>query len=459
LTLSDIPDAPRPGNFCIVPQAGRTGVLLLQGKDGWALPETEGDEAADIRRELGARFGVDVTVLGTVYGHYIDDEHEEAHQVFALERHGTGEALPDGARWVGSDELAGLALAAPEHRPVIARWMRETETGSYPPLRVPWARPGWLPETTAWIDDCLAELGRARTGPPEQVRVRHWACVLRVPAAGGDIYFKAVAPAQGFEPLVTRALMVMAPGVVPRVLALDAERGWLLMVDGGVPLRGRVLPGRHLEPLLDMLPRFAALQLALVPHTAALLAAGCPDRRLHRLPALIADLLDDRDLMLVGHPDGMTAAEHADLRAALPAMRDLCARLADIGVPESLHHDDFHPGNVLVDARANYAFFDWGESAITHPFLSLGMALRWARLVLECDEEALDRLRRAYLGPWTAYAPTDRLLEAAAIAERLMPLARALTWAESIRGLEPDARWECEDSSAYFLRVFLGTAA
>lgn len=459
MTRSDISDTPRPGNFCIVPRAGGAAALLIAGEGGWALPETDGDEAADIRRELGARFGVDVTLLGTVYGRYTDDEHEEAHQVFALERHGTAEALPDGANWVGSDELAALPLAVPEHRPVIARWMRETATGVYPPSRMPWARPGWLPGVTAWVDGELARLGRERVGMPEQVRVRHWACVLRVPTSGGDSYFKATSPAFACEPLVTRVLMGVVPSVVPRLLATDTGRGWMLMADGGAPLRGRVLPGRHLEPLLDMLPRFAAFQLALVPHTAVLLAAGCPDRRLARLPDLVADLLNDTALLLVGHPDGMTAAEHANLRAALPEMHDLCARLADAGVPESLHHDDFHPGNVLVDARGNYAFFDWGECAITHPFLSLGMALRWARLVLECDDEPLDRLRRAYLAPWTAYAPMDRLLEASSVAERLMPLARALTWADCIRGLEPDARWECEDSSAYFLRVFLGTAA
>ena len=53
--------------------------------------------------------------------------------------------------------------------------------------------------------------------------------------------------------------------------------------------------------------------------------------------------------------------------ALAPRFAELCERLAGYGVPETLHHDDFHDANIFV-CGDRYTFADWGESCVAHPF-------------------------------------------------------------------------------------------
>jgi hypothetical protein len=54
-----------------------------------------------------------------------------------------------------------------------------------------WREPGFVEAATAWVDARLADLGRLRTGEPEQPHVTDWSTVLRVPTDAGDVWFKA----------------------------------------------------------------------------------------------------------------------------------------------------------------------------------------------------------------------------------------------------------------------------
>src|ERR1700682_6121876 len=73
-------------------------------------------------------------------------------------------------------------------------------------------------------------------GPIETAHARPWATVLRVPLAGSIAWFKACGPVQGFEPRLTGELFARWPDRVVEVLALESERGWLLLADAGTPM-------------------------------------------------------------------------------------------------------------------------------------------------------------------------------------------------------------------------------
>jgi len=88
--------------------------------------------------------------------------------------------------------------------------------------------------------------------------VRPWATVARVPVAGGDLWFKACAPVQAFEPHLTAGLSARWPDRVAEVLAEDGDRSWLLMRDAGTPL---VRLANDPALWLRALPRYAELQL------------------------------------------------------------------------------------------------------------------------------------------------------------------------------------------------------
>jgi hypothetical protein len=322
--------------------------------------------------------------------------------------------------------------------------------------RLPWVQPEWLATAAAWIHERLAEHGIGPTGELEQPHVRWWSTVLRVPTSAGDLFFKANAAPHRFEARLLAILERAHPGHVPELLAADPERGWLLMRDGGSRLRELVRSPADLGRWEDVLPAYAELQLAVVPHVDELLAAGVPDQRLAVLPGLLERVLGDEDALLLGRPEGVTAVQRDRLRALLPEYAAACGRLAAYGIPETLQHDDLHDGNVFVrDGR--YLFFDWGDSCVSHPFHTLVVTLRQVahRLELPPGGPDLLRLRDAYLEPFAGHGSPEELFEAADLAHFTGTAARGLAWHRFVAAREPEFRGEDAEALPYGLKRLL----
>jgi hypothetical protein len=307
--------------------------------------------------------------------------------------------------------------------------------------QLPWDHAGWLDEATAWIDRALARRGLRRSGPPHPFHQRPWSLVMRIPAGEETVYFKATAPALRHEAAVTQALAGWFPDDLPALLAAEVGRGWLLLPDMGETLRTLIVIPADLDLWKDILRRLARLQIEAATHSTQLLALGALDRRLAVLPGRLAALLDDQAALLIGHEGGLSAAQHARLRALLPEVEALARSLAALGVPESIHHEDFHDANVFV--RGDRVFLsDWGEAGVSHPFSTLLVMMRSAawRLKLAEDDPALLALRDAYLEPWSDFAARGLLLDAFAGAWRLGMICRALTWHQVIYSVPAIAR-------------------
>lgn len=304
---------------------------------------------------------------------------------------------------------------------------------SDPPL--PWERPGWLEQAGTWIRAELARWGLAVIGAPERVSASRWALVLRVPASAGNVYFKAIVPLPAHEPALTQALARWHPDCVPRVLAADAQHGWLLMPDEGVRLREVLQSDLDVRHWRRVLPRYATLQMDLASRLDDLLALGVPDRRPATLPEGCARLLDDAGALRVGQSLGLTAEEHRRLRRLVPRFAALCAVLAGDGLPPTLHHGDLHDGNILLQV-GRYVLFDWGNACVAHPFVSLRTALKSAKYTFGWDDDApeLTRLRDRYLEPWTRYASHRRLVATLDVAHRVGMVSNALTWQHILAG-------------------------
>lgn len=439
-------------HYSIVPHPTDTRVLLVAEHDAWALPRHETDDAETIRAEMRQRYGLDVTVLGAYAGHFTDAEREDPVYIFALDTHGGGSQLPDSVRWVGHDDLATIPLTDDEQRQALERWFVEAESGDIPPERAPWERRGWFDMATQWIEEQVARHGWQRTGSYAQLHARGWSTVWRVPTSGKSLYFKTVTDQFAFETPLTALLAELLPRQTAPVLAADNKHHWLLLADAGDPIRQRIRETHDPDLYRRMLVEFAPFQQALISHMEQLVATGCPDRRLDALPAQFAKVMRDADGLLVGKPGGLTTDDYAQLQTVNVA--ELAARLADFGIPETLVQEDCHPGHCIAGANG-MVYFDWGDTSLGHPFYSLMMALRWARLVLGYDAETLDSLRDAYLAQWSDYGSLERLREAYRLAWRLGPLVRGLSWYALVSSQEPSARWQHEDYPPHWLRLFL----
>jgi len=289
-----------------------------------------------------------------------------------------------------------------------------------------------LEEADAWIRRHVEP-----AGPIELAHERPWSTVLRVPLAGGVAWFKACAPVQAFEPSLTAGLFARWPDRVPRVLAHDVERAWLLLADAGMAIGAL---GNPPESWLRVLPLYAELQRGEASHVHEHLAHGVPDLRVATLPARYEDLLAC-DLPLEREEVGR-------LRGFASGFAALCRELDARGVPESVQHDDLHMANVYAqDDRL--LVLDWGDASISHPFASLVVTFRFLeeRNGLAPDDPWLARLRDAYLEQWGG-APLDTF----ELAMRVGAFAHAIAWVRQRDHLPPAARSDFDRPFAVVLR-------
>jgi phosphotransferase family enzyme len=301
---------------------------------------------------------------------------------------------------------------------------------------VRWTDEDWLAEAKAWIE-AQVEV----TGEIEQPHVRPWSTVMRVPAAGGDVWFKAVGALHRFEPALTQLLGELLPDRVPEVVALDASRAWMLMRDGGIRLRELAATVEHWERVL---PRYAELQLAAAPYLEELFALGVPDFGLQRLRDLVEELLIERAGVL-------TPEEHRAMLDRLPEVAAMADELTAHGIAETIQHDDLHDGQVFFrDGR--YLVFDWGDACVSHPFHTLTVTLRAAAWRLELEPGGRDvlRMRDAYLEP---FGPPAELAPVADVAYRTGMLARAYAWHRYVAAREGEEG--DEEAVAYGIQRFL----
>jgi hypothetical protein len=183
---------------------------------------------------------------------------------------------------------------------------------------------------------------------------------------------------------------------------------------------------------------------------------GVPDARLEVLPDLVRDLLADDESLRLGQPGGMPVETRDRITADLASYAEACERLAGSGVPATLQHDDLHDANVFV-ADGRHRFFDWGDAVVSHPFVSLLVTLRMAQRALDVPsgDDALCRIRDAYLDVWRDHGSRAELREQVDLALRVGPLQRALTWRRILRGVHEADRVEWQDAVPGWTAEFL----
>jgi len=291
-----------------------------------------------------------------------------------------------------------------------------------------WRDPAWRAEVDAWVTDRTTELGLRRTVDGEQ-RAYPWSTVVRIGTDTGPVWFKANGLGMHHEARLYEVLRRRCAGHVLDPLALDVDRGWLLLPDGGRTLREVEGASTDLALWERMLVEYAQLQRSLEPCVRELLDAGVTAAGPDALPAIRNALLDDRELLMVGEPDGLTEAELLAAREYAPEYADLCARLASFGIAPTLQHDDLHANNVFAPSVPGgpLRVFDWGDAVVGHPFGTLLVTLRVVSDLAGLQPRATEllRLRDAYLEAWTGDHDWDDLVEAARLAVRVDGVSRA----------------------------------
>ena len=142
---------------------------------------------------------------------------------------------------------------------------------------------------------------------------------------------------------------------MPGLLAYNRDRCWMLLHDEGPMLRSLIQSKRDIQLWRYVLPVYAGLQIEMSARQSDLLTLGALDRRLALLPPKFERLLEDKEALHIDHPSGLTSEEYQRLCELAPRFESMCKKLADYRIPETLHHDDFHDGNIFAVSKSPIA--------------------------------------------------------------------------------------------------------
>jgi len=317
--------------------------------------------------------------------------------------------------------LAQVNAAPPPGLPLTA-WPGDPLADE--PLRQTWARPGGPDADLAWADGALEDRGTPRAGPARQVRTWNLSSLWRLPLPPGRggrpeaAWLKVVPPFLAHE---SRVLTLLDAAAVPPVLATDGPRVLLGEVagedqyDAPPPVR------------LRMVELLVGLQATWAHRVEELVGLGVPDWR--------GAALAERAAGTLGRQAGaLGGGDRGALETLVAGLGDRFAAVAACGVPDSLLHGDFHPGNVCARPDGSLTLLDWGDCGIGHPLLDQPAML--ARLGAE-DRRAVGDVWAAL---WRAAVPGSEPERAAALLEPVAALRLAVVYDRFLARIEPDER-------------------
>ncbi len=292
------------------------------------------------------------------------------------------------------------------------------------PLRLPYARPGGHDADLEWAAAVLRERGWTVTGR-QQMRTWNLSSIWRLtytgkdPAGGGvhEAWLKVVPPFFAHEGAL---LPVLDPLTVPPVLGAVLGR---VLLDG--------VPGADQyeatgASLLDMVRQLVQLQAGWIGRTAELLTLGVPDIR----PAALTPRIEAVAQRLRGELSDDERRQVDDLVGGLDAR---WAAISECGLPDTLVHGDFHPGNVRGTA-GNLVILDWGDSAVGHPMID---QLAFGRRLSTPDRFAVEQ---EWARAWQRIVPGSDASRAAELLRPVAALNAAVVYQQFLDNIEPAER-------------------
>ncbi len=159
--------------------------------------------------------------------------------------------------------------------------------------------------------------------------------------------------------------------LVPRLVAIDRDRGFMLMTDGGRQFSRRVPRGVK----ATLVVRYVEMQKASATRIETLLEIGCYDRRLHLLSEQLRKALAETRIPRM--PD--FEQYYAKFEEFLQIVQEYSGPYAAV-----LVHGDMHNGNVLYNWNtATAAVIDWSDGCVAHPLIDFPLLVEGKSISVE----------------------------------------------------------------------------
>jgi hypothetical protein len=346
---------------------------------------------------------------------------------------------PAEIQWVPIASLTESAFRERTDYEAIRQAVAEIQAYSSGSKPSPFGNATWFAELTEWIEGAIQPLGIRLTGKFQQLNASPTFSLIRFETDGRAIWFKAVGEPNAHEFPASLELARLFPRFVPKVVSTRPDWNAWLTIEA---------EGTHLDQNSDLhawttaATALADLQIESFGKTLHLLNAGCKDIRVHSLLRLVepflqvmTDLMEQQSKL---SPPPLSRQELASLGNRLARC---LADFEEIGLPNSLGHLDFNPGNILISG-SSCVFLDWAEGYVGPPFLTFQYLLEHLRR-LRPEQRSWDAtLTSCYVKKWERFVSPRCAAEALAIS----PLIAAFAYAVA------DDAWHQEDGHSLAAR-------
>ena len=193
-----------------------------------------------------------------------------------------------------------------------------------------------------------------------------------------------------------------------------------------------------LPRLLEMVTLLVELQSSWIGRVDQLRSLGLPDWDGPALIAAIGDVVDRAS-------EQLSQEELTLLQRFVGSLANRFAALASCGLPDTLVHGDFHPGNFRGTQRT-LTLLDWGDSGIGHPMLDQSAFLDRVAI------EHVEKIKEHWARTWLACLPGCEPARAAGLLAPIAAARQAVIYQRFLDNIEPSEQVYHRDDPAEWLR-------
>lgn len=347
-----------------------------------------------------------------------------------LVAHARDDALGSGLAWStgttdGSHSLVEQVLVADSAPSIVD------------PPAPEWASRGWHATAALWAVEMMGRAGNPPVGRLILTRVWSLSALGWIAGKRGRCWFKACPPWYRGELTALATLQALGAPYLPDVVAIDHDRGWLLMADAGATSPDDpAVQGAAARAL-------GSLQAGMTSSVPEILASGWEDRSLRATADAVALLFNETDELSHLEP------EERRLLRGLEGEAVEALQVEPL-VADSVVHGDFYFDNVAGSATGP-VILDWSDACIGHPFVDVVQLQLYGDIPDRDWPDFLD----SYLASWSSALPLMALRDEAARVGRVGHLFFAESYRRIQECQDPWSRWELAGFLAEHLRLFL----
>ena len=236
----------------------------------------------------------------------------------------------------------------------------------------PFSRIGWIDEAVGWLETATGETVFSKLGIAQYNASGHFSLIRFHAESGSSYWLKATGEPNAHEMSVTILLSKLCGSYLPKLIATKpAWNAWLMMEEAKSFEETPLDTESHYQRLEHAAISLAELQIGTVGQKTNLLSAGAFDQSAAQVLEHSQALFDylERAFSLQTSTKAHRL-ERERIREVGEIFAEVCHRLLDLDLPETIVHGDLNSGNILTGAGC-CQFIDWSEAYFGSPLISL----------------------------------------------------------------------------------------